>query len=333
MALPSSGALKLSDVNVELGLGSTTQRGLGQASTRTLYGVASGAIRLAADGYGKANEFTFSITSNITDANLRTLALAAGWGGASKVVATVNSGVYVYATSTGNAGLTINGAWPGGVQLVNNGYIIGKGGDGKESWPVVGLAGGPAISLGVNTTITNNSGAYIAGGGGSGGGSDGGNQPGGGGGGAGGGNGGNAGWGGGAGGGPGASGSNGGSGGVPSGKSSYASGDGGGGGRILPGTGGSGGSRPSTNGKGGGAGGGGQCSNVPGNNGGGGGSGGSVGSTATGDYSGGGGGGWGAAGGNAIRGGFAGGAGGKAIELNGYTATQTNSGTIYGTVG
>lgn len=55
MALPASGALKFSDINVELGLAAGTQISLGQASVRTLYGVAAGDIRLAADGYGKSN--------------------------------------------------------------------------------------------------------------------------------------------------------------------------------------------------------------------------------------------------------------------------------------
>ena len=176
MALPSSGAIKLSDVNVELGLGSTTQRGLGQASTRTLYGVASGAIRLAADGYGKANEFTFSITSNQTNYNLRTAALAAGWPGTAKVVATVSPGVYIYGNSTGTPGLTIDGAWPGGVALVNNGYILGQGGNGGTGQNGLtysasnspGASGGTALSVSTPTSITNN--GTIGGGGGGGGG-------------------------------------------------------------------------------------------------------------------------------------------------------------------
>ena len=56
MALPSSGAMTLGNINVELGITRATQRSLGQSTTRTLYGVASGAIRLAADGYGKSLE-------------------------------------------------------------------------------------------------------------------------------------------------------------------------------------------------------------------------------------------------------------------------------------
>jgi len=55
MPLPASGAVRLgADVDVILGFSSTTQISLGATGVRTLYGVASGAIRLAADGYGKS---------------------------------------------------------------------------------------------------------------------------------------------------------------------------------------------------------------------------------------------------------------------------------------
>jgi hypothetical protein len=55
MALVSSGQIDFSDINVELGLTGTAQISLGGTATRTLFGVSSGAIRLAADGYGKSN--------------------------------------------------------------------------------------------------------------------------------------------------------------------------------------------------------------------------------------------------------------------------------------
>ena len=57
MALPSSGAISMSQVNTELGSASTTTISLGQASVRTLFGVASGAISLN-DGHGKSNTYT-----------------------------------------------------------------------------------------------------------------------------------------------------------------------------------------------------------------------------------------------------------------------------------
>lgn len=55
MALPSSGSLSISQVNTELNNSATATLNLGSSSVRTLYNVASGAIRLAADGYGKSN--------------------------------------------------------------------------------------------------------------------------------------------------------------------------------------------------------------------------------------------------------------------------------------
>jgi hypothetical protein len=53
MALPSSGAISLNAVNVELGLAGTTTISLNQASVRTLFQVASGQISMS-DGYGKS---------------------------------------------------------------------------------------------------------------------------------------------------------------------------------------------------------------------------------------------------------------------------------------
>lgn len=61
MTLPASGAVRMgADVDVELSLASTTAISLGGSGVRGLYGVASGAIRLAADGYGKSNLPSFA---------------------------------------------------------------------------------------------------------------------------------------------------------------------------------------------------------------------------------------------------------------------------------
>lgn len=351
MPLPSSGALSLGDVNVELNNARATQIGLAQASVRTLYGIGSGPIRLAADGYGKSNIFSFTISTNQQEVNLRTLALAAGWNGVSSVQATVNSGVYIWSNNTGTAALTINGSWPNGVTLINNGFIIGRGGNGGD-FNISGSGsnstpGGPAISLGVNVAITNNS--YIAGGGGGGANTN----VSGGGGGAGGGSGGSGNSG--AGGAGGSIGNSGANGGTPRG--------GGGGGRILPGVGGAGGTGFSdTNGKGGGAGGGGPTvaqqvgfcgppgpTSPPlvafGGSGGGGGWGASGGSSQVnrqcsdaGGFTAGSGGSAGNAGGNGTASGgslwfsFAGSPGGNAVSLNGYSVTWNATGTRYGAI-
>ena len=329
MPLPSSGRIKLSDVNTELGLASTTRVSLNQASVRTLLGVGSGRIRLAADGYGKANRVALSqvFSANTTDSTVTASSLPGYIAGKTDLTITVNSGIYVYSTNIANAGLTITGATAGDtIALVNNGFIMGKGGNADVGSRSGTQGGGPALSINYNINLTNNS--YIAGGGGSGGGL--GFGPGvignayGGGGGAGGGTGGGPS--GGAGGGPGSSGSNGGSANI--GGTNYYGG--GGGGRILPGTGG--GSRSAGGGSGGASGGG------SGASGGTGGSANNAGSSTSGSgstFRSGGGGGWGAAGGNAtnsLTGTYFGGPGGKAINLNGYSITYSLTGTIYGGV-
>jgi hypothetical protein len=338
MALPSSGPLSLSQVNTELDLTPKSQINLNSAIVRALFERPSGTISFS-NGYGKASAFTATISSNQLNLNLRSWALANGWNGTSAAVITITPNVYIWSNNTSIAGMTIDGSWAGGLELVNNGFIIGMGGtsgEGNNNIPD-GSPGGSAISLGLSVSIRNNN--YIAGGGGGGGF---------GGGGAGGGRGYTSGTiaVGGAGGGPGLTGANGtGSG-------------GGGGGRILPGTGGAAvTSSNSGNGRvpgiGGGAGGGGaatavfigMCGSVP----------------RFGNTLGGGGGGWGASGGigrsEAVCGSFGGnsgaggsannvggnasvalvsiatgGAGGRSVQLNGHTVTWLATGTRWGAI-
>ena len=312
MALPASGQISLNDVNVELGNSGTAQIDMNSAAVRGLFGIPSGEIEMS-DGYGKANTFAFTISSNTQEANLSTLATAAGWDGSSLVEVTVSSGVYLWSDNTANPGLLVNTP----CTITNNGKIIGKGGTSSAG------AGGPAIKItSSGVTVTNSSGAYIAGGGGGGASAYSGASPGGGG--AGGGKGGNGGdTTGGSGGAIGLAGGNGTSrGGMsqPQGGGSGGAGGfrrngtaprcaGGGGGRILPGVGGAGGYSSFL----------GVTTKT-------GGSAGNAGTNGGGEF-GGGGGGWGASGGNGTG---SGGAGGAAIDDDGNSYTLTNSGTIYG---
>jgi len=339
MTLPASGAISFNAINVELGTAGTTTANINQASYRTLAGVPSGTIALS-NFYGKSNRAAISYTysSNTTNASLNVTSISGYSAGTSDITITVNSGVYLYSTSTGTPGLTLSGGSSGDtITLVNNGFILGMGGAGGADGFTATGAGGTALQLGFNTTVNNTNGsAYIAGGGGGGG-------PGnaGGGGGAGGAAGGRTrdlpgGVGqGGAGGGPGSSGSNGTQAMVGC-CGGFMTGGGGGGGRILPGSGGAGGDLYSglAAGRGGGSGGGGGSVFSGANNqGGAGGSSTSAGNTGNGAGAGGGGG-WGASGGAGRAGSSPGAAGGKAVNLNGKTITWTSGNTtrVYGSV-
>lgn len=291
---------------------------------------------LVGQGLRRRISVTVTLAANTTNYTLGVAQIPGYIAGATDVTLVVNNGVYVYSTNTANAGLIVSALAAGDtVSIINNGFIIGMGGAGTKS---TGGAGGPAMSLGFNITLTNNS--YIAGGGGGGG--SGGAFGASGGGGAGGGAGINAnantpi-----AGGAPGSVGNQGDlvsnviGGPNPGGNFG---GSGASGGRILPGTSGAGGpggfgGSPNNLGRTGGAGGGGGGFLVYGflgegtGNGGAGGAANAAGSNASGTAgAGGGGGGWGAAGGTS------GGAGGRAIALNGFTVTYITIGTLYGAV-
>jgi hypothetical protein len=140
-----------------------------------------------------AGGFAATITTNQTNLSLRTWAVANGWDGNTPAVITIASGVVISGDTAANstAALTINGSWPGGVTLINNGTIVGCGGnggraptvrftydwDGGSYWEYGGLncvysagvsgqTGGRALLVSVACTIENN--GTIAGGGGGG---------------------------------------------------------------------------------------------------------------------------------------------------------------------
>lgn len=187
MALNSSGPISLAgttagqSIQVELGGNGTTQVSLNDTAVRTLAGVPSGQISLNTF-YGKANAVTINLTiaANTANYNMRTAAIAAGWNGtqAATINCTINSGVYVYSTSTGAYAFDTGTGYPGSgvtLNLTNNGNILGMGGGGGQGGGYVeavtgGTAGGPGLLAQRAITITNN--GFIAGGGGGGGGGD-----------------------------------------------------------------------------------------------------------------------------------------------------------------
>jgi hypothetical protein len=343
MTLNSSGPISLAgttagvSIEIENGGSGTAQISLNDTAVRTLAGVPSGAITMPTNFYGKSNRVTISytFTSSTANASLNISSISGYSSGKSNITVTVNSGVYLYATSTGNYGLNLTGGTTGDtLSLVNNGYIMGQGGVGSGGNGAAG-AGGPALNIGTGIGVTINNGGYIGGGGGGGGYSSCGVRTTGGGGGAGGGAGGSTvilscciSLSGGGGGGIGGSGGNGAT--FPRCCNTTLTG-GGGGGRIMPGSGGSG----SAGGAGGGAGGQGSTGYYYLNYGGNGGSGGGAGGNGnSGCYDAGGGGGYGASGGT---GGYQirqnPGTGGKAINKNGNTVTfSAGCSRVYGAI-
>jgi len=292
----------------------------------------------------KIGGITVTLSANTTNYSFTPNQIPGYITGSTDVTLVINSGVYVYSTSTATPALTVTSFASGDtVSIINNGYIIGMGGKGGgnrgDGTGIGGEAGGPAVSLSYPVSITNNS--YIAGGGGGGAlGEHLSNAWMSGGGGAGGGRGGDvtgyepSGTG-------GEPGSTGGDGVSWEHFAGYYWYSGGGGGRILPGVGGAGGTGNSYTtqfGRGGGSGGGapgwyntngkaGGSANNPGQNGG------YI--LAGGTYwinFPGGGGGWGAAGGSGSYAYANNGAGGKAVNLNGNTVTWLATGTRYGAI-
>lgn len=180
MALPVSGPLSLSQIQGEFGGSnpislSEYYRGGGLVTPNNTNVPTSGAISIS-NFYGATKQFAFTIGSNQTNADLRTLAINAGWDQSAPVVATIGSGVYISSSSTGVSALTVGGSFPSGVTLTNNGFIVGMGGAGGTGagWVEGGVegsagsGGGLALSVSVAVSVTNN--GVIAGGGGGGGG-------------------------------------------------------------------------------------------------------------------------------------------------------------------
>lgn len=156
MTIQSSGPIKLQDIEDEFG-------GSNPTSITEYYGVASGVptsgnIGLT-DFYGTSKPA--ALTFNVQQIVASDYITAGG-------TLTIPTGVYVWSDDTSVAALTVDVT---NATIINNGYIIGKGGDGGLYQGQAGSAGGPAISITASgVTVTNSSGAYIAGGGGGGGG-------------------------------------------------------------------------------------------------------------------------------------------------------------------
>ena len=191
MTIESSGTLGLNgtctggssarnQIGAEVSKTAGTALCMNNSCLRTLSGTSSGTSISFSTFYGKSNSFTYTVSSNQTNFCMRAGAVSAGWNGSSKLNVTINSGVIISANSTGVFAMTIQGSYPNGVTVKNNGTVVGMGGAGGGGAchynsgclpPVSGSAAGTALKISSAVTICNASG-IIAGGGGGGGGSN-----------------------------------------------------------------------------------------------------------------------------------------------------------------
>lgn len=188
MTMPSSGPLNMGGTSTpvsvaqELGLGLTTTISMNQTNVRTLAGVSttSGTSWSMNSLYGKSNRVTASATISANTQNyVVNTAKASGYAaGRTDFTLTINSGIYVGASTTGGIALDVDTSWSAGdtITIVNNGFIVGAGGaggggGGGTSPSIPGAAGGAGgAALRAQRAVTINNVNVIGGGGGGGGG-------------------------------------------------------------------------------------------------------------------------------------------------------------------
>jgi hypothetical protein len=178
-----SGTIGLSDVNAELGFSPTAFITMNDAAVRTLAGVPSGAISMQ-NLQNKTNRIAIPLTIS---SNTNNYDVYANRGptynpGISDITLTISAPAIVSSTSTGTAALIVPSAFNPGdtVTIINNGVILGRGGDGGAGGPgsiepftpnyngKSGGSGGGALQ--VQRAITMQNANRISGGGGGGGG-------------------------------------------------------------------------------------------------------------------------------------------------------------------
>lgn len=188
MTLPTSGPINFSNLQGEFGGTNPISLseyyaggGLVPSGTTGTNGAvpSSGAINVTIF-YGTSNGFAFSntISADTNNYNVSTKAVDSGWDGVTKLIATItiNSGVVVGSVTAGAAFLVAHMPVGSGITIINNGFIVGKGGKGGiEGGSGAGAAGngtvgGLALSVVHATTINNLNGTIGGGGGGGGGG-------------------------------------------------------------------------------------------------------------------------------------------------------------------
>lgn len=175
MALPV-GQISFSEVNVELTRPATQLLNIDDGDVRFVAAVGgAGTVISMNDLRGKSFitriPISLVISANTTSYNIFTNRGPTYVAGSSDITLTINPSIYVGSTSPATAALTVPSAFDVNdtITIVNQGFILGKGGNGGNAPIESGTAGGTALSLQRPATIDNQN-VIGAGGGGGGGG-------------------------------------------------------------------------------------------------------------------------------------------------------------------
>ena len=155
MALQTSGSISLNQIHIEGGGTTGTSVNVNEEQVRNLIFKGSSTPMSFSEWYGSGrinNQFQLK-RINVSDY------ISSG------ETFTIPTSAWIWSDSTSHAALVIDIP----CTVVNNGNIIGMGGDGGRRGSLNGKNGGPAIQVtSTGVTITNNSTGYICGGGGGG---------------------------------------------------------------------------------------------------------------------------------------------------------------------
>ena len=171
MALQTSGPISLNDMHVEVGGTSGTLCSVNDADIRDLISRGANTSQNFQEYYGKSAETSLPTSGSTVNGQVQLKQITASSYISSGGTLRVPSNMWVWSDSRTVAALIIDIP----CTVVNDGKIIGKGGNGayygySPHGHYSATTGGPAINVtSSGVTITNSSGAYIAGGGGGGG--------------------------------------------------------------------------------------------------------------------------------------------------------------------
>jgi hypothetical protein len=171
-----------SDINIELGRSPTSQLNLDDAELKTVAQMPAGESTLDLTKLASKSRIRIVVSTNTSCMNLMSQCISLGYSpGKSYITLNVASGVILGSNTSGTEALLINNFSTGDkLVITNNGYIVGKGGDGAQgstyrSWMsgLNGQTGGNAIVFGnyfgfANSAVSIINNGTISGGGGGG---------------------------------------------------------------------------------------------------------------------------------------------------------------------